>query len=399
MTDIAAGYLSRGLTNAAADTPTDRDLALKLFSGAVLEAFRQKTVFYDNTGSFLAQRTLTGGDTAQWPVIGDDIELWSIGTETDSPAGGDWEGWATDGGVRSGYHTPGEFIKGRKVNLTEKTVVVDDMLVAAIDVPFIDLDLSHFDVLQPFATKLGRSLAIDNDRKIATIARRSATQADETGIYKGGQLVYRSGTQTVNGTYVDSQIGSSLFRSDVAELAQKFDDDHVPEDGRYLFVSPYIRRILRHEGTGWGAAGTGGAIYGPAGNPYDRDQTARPWDVATRTVGMLEGFNLVVTTSLPAPPPYGWAYDTNARYSLINSRLAKYDFCTFGEDEARATPAAIALCGAQEGSAAVGMVQAAGMRTVIQDDERRNVKFLKSQMLVGYDYLSPWCAGMIGVHV
>jgi len=411
MTDIAGSYLSRTLTDGALandspDTSTDRDLALKLFSGAVLDAFRQKTVFYDNTGSFLAQRTLTGGDTAQWPVIGDDLELWDIGTGTDStsPADGEFESFAADGGLKAGYHTPGEFIKGRKVNLSEKNVIVDDMLVAAIDVPFIDLDLMHFDVLQPFATKLGRSLAIDNDRKIATIARKAAIAGDETGVYKGGQQVYRSGNATVNGTYEDNQTGSGLFRADVAQLAQAFDDDHVPEDGRYLFISPYIRRILRHEGTGWAIAtdhaGSGSTqAYGPAGNPYSRDQTSRPWDVNTRSVGMLEGFNLVMTTSLPGAAPYGWTGTTGGRYALVNSeRLGKYDFICDGTVLAKAAPAAIALCGAQEGNAAVGMVQAAGMRTVVQDDERRNVKFLKSQMLVGYDVLSPWCAGIIGVH-
>ena len=59
------------------------------------------------------------------------------------------------------------------------------------------------------------------------------------------------------------------------------------------------------------------------------------------------------------------------------------------------SPAAIALCGAQEGSAAVGLVQAAGLTSHIERDERRNTYFLKSQMMVGADTLSPWCAGMV----
>ena len=410
MTDIGSTYLTRGLMDEAQGSPTDRDMALKLFSGSVLEAFRQKTVFYDNTGSFMAQRTLTGGDTAKWPVIGDDLELYNIGNWNVDGDGTSFENAAdiaSDGGILGGYHTPGEFIKGRKVNLSEKAVTVDDALVAAIDVPFIDLDLSHFDVLQPFATKLGRSLAIDNDRKIATIAMNAAKSADETGVYKGGSHVLRTGSNSVATAYEDSQVGSSKFRADVAELAQSFDDKHVPEDGRYLIVSPYIRRILRHEGTGWAfgpsaqtavsPATNETAVYGPAGNPYSRDQTSRPWDVNMRTVGMLEGFNIIITTSLPGTSPYGWLESTSGRYNLINSRLGKYDFNCTGDDTDTAKPAAIALCGAQEGNAAIGMVQAAGMRTVVQDDERRNVKFLKSQMLVGYDVLSPWCAGMIGV--
>ena len=66
--------------------------------------------------------------------------------------------------------------------------------------------------------------------------------------------------------------------------------------------------------------------------------------------------------------------------------------------QAAAKPAALALCGAQEGSAAIGMVQSAGLRSILQDDERRNTKFMKSQMLVGADVLAPWCAGVVGVY-
>ena len=42
----------------------------------------------------------------------------------------------------------------------------------------------------------------------------------------------------------------------------------------------------------------------------------------------------------------------------------------------------------------MGMVQAAGIRSVIQDDERRNTKFMKSQIMVGADVLCPWTAGI-----
>ena len=45
------------------------------------------------------------------------------------------------------------------------------------------------------------------------------------------------------------------------------------------------------------------------------------------------------------------------------------------------------------------MVQAGGMRSIIEDDERRNQKFMKSQLLVGADVLSPWCAGAITIGV
>ena len=393
---------TRSMLDSALDASDQnaRNLALKVFSGAVLDAFRQRTVFFDRKNEFLAMKQLDGGHMAQWPILGEDIEVYDIGEGTDSSGSdGEFESFAGEGGLKAGYHNPGDFIEGRKIKMSEATVRVDDMLVAAIDVPFIDLDLSHFEVLAPFATKIGRSLAIDNDRKIATIARKAAIDGGETGIYPGGSTVLRNASSTVAGTYADSQTGSGKFRDDVAELAQQLDNNFVPEENRVLFITPYIRRILRHEATLFGmttqALSSGGSeIYGPAGNPYSKDTSSDPWDLNSRTVGMLEGFKLVVTNSLPGD----WVTSTGNRYNLIDSNMAKYDFDCDGESSAKARPAAIALCGASEGNAAMGMVQAGGLSTVVEDDHRRNVKFLKSQMLVGYDILSPWCAGMIACH-
>lgn len=407
--NMTRGLLGSGAVNAPTDAGTDRDLALSIFSGQVLEAFYQKTRFFDNTGNFMVSKMLDGGHEARWPVIGEHFTLSDIGNWTDSGSDGDYDSVTTEGGLKAGYHVPGEFIEGKRIKMSEQKVRVDDVLVAAIDVPFIDLDLAHFEMLAPFARKLGRSLAVDNDRKIAAVAWKAARQADEPGIYSGGQEVIRSGAShaTTAGAYPDSSVGSSRFRDDVAQLAEKFDNVHCPEDGRTLFISPYIRRILRHEGTQWAAGGTTTAVtYGPAGNPYSKDTSSQPWDVATRYVGMLEGFNLVVTNNLPGQ----WADSTKKRFAVVDSNFSKYDFMCVGNASVGSTneglsdnadtrrPAAIALCGAQEGSAAIGMVQAGGIRSIAEDDERRNTRFLKSQMLVGYDILSPWCAGAISTH-
>ena len=391
--DLPAGSVSRTLSNkGGADK---RALALKLFSGTVLEAFRAKTVFYDNTGSIMLKKTIEGGHMYQWPIIGDDIVLADIGTGTHTTPGGDFEGWDASNGLKKCYHTPGDFISGQEVKITEATVRVDDMLVGMIDVPFQDLDLSHFDVLQPFATKIGRSLAIDNDKKIATIALKAARTGIDSGIHLGGQrtTINVSDASSLTAAFPDSVEGSRLFRDGVADLARQFDEDHISEDGRYLFVPPYIRQLMRHEGTGFatGDSSPSAVTYGPAGNPFSRDQNSQPWDLNTRTFGMLEGFNLVVSTHLPDG-------DTQKGYEMVDANLDKYDYVATGGSEAAGRVAAIALCGASEGSAGVGMVQAGGIRSVIEDDERRNVKMLKSQMLVGYDVVAPWCAGSIEVY-
>jgi hypothetical protein len=391
MANTAPSRFLRNLDNSA----DDRALALKVFSGQVYESFTNKTVFFDNTGNIMATKVLTGGHEAQWPIMGTDP----------TPS----------------YHTPGNEMLDGTIKMTEGIVRVDDILVSHIDVPFNDLNIAHFDVLAPFATKLGRSLAIDLDKKLAIVGIRAAQTAAVSGIHNGGKGVFRddgagatsatlSGATpaSITAAYTNDSTGSGKFRDDCAELAQKFDEDNVPEDGRYLFIPPHIRTILRHEATT--VMGGASSAAGPAGNIYSKDVTSVPGDLNRRIIGVLEGFNLIVTNHLPA-----------ASVTAINNAgnpNTKYDYSPHGLDATgganaikdagdpgydadaaaeNAVPAALALCGASEGAASMGMVQAAGIRSVIQDDERRNTKFMKSQIMVGADVLCPWTAGIIGV--
>lgn len=338
-----------------------RALALQMFSGLVLEAFKNKTVFYDNTGNIMSLKVLQGSHSAQFPIIGDDIDL--AGT--------------SGNGVTKGYHTPGTFIAGETIKMSKTSIEVDDILVAAMDVGYADLDIAHFDVLGPFAMKLGRSLAQDCDKKIAIMALKAARTGAVSGIHKGGQLVSHdaSGAVSIAGTYTDDTTGSALFRKHASMLARQFDEDNVPEDGRYLFIPPYIRSIMRHEEDIFNRDFNSPGIAG---------------ELNSRILGVLEGFNVIMTNNLPTGTVSGYTAPAD-KYNIT--------ITTSGSGAAgTGLPAAIALCGAIEGSAGVGMVQASGIRSVIQDDERRNTKFLKSQMMVGFDVLAPWCAGAIELH-
>lgn len=353
--DFDAINMSRTLRDI--DTQGDRDLSLKLFSGKVLEAFRTKTVFYDGSPTIIARKELSGGSSYQWPVIGDDILVASQTT--------------ANHGLDKGYHQPGNYIKGSTVPLDETIIEVDDVLAVAMDIPHVDLDLSHFEILGPFATKIGRSMAIDNDQKIAAMGIKAARTAAKSTIHKGGHVVKASaGTTaaaaTISAAYPDTTAGAKKFRDQVAQLAQDMDERYVPETGRYLFIPPYIRRILRNEL-----------------EVFNRDFNGRPNDLNTRTIGVMEGFQLVLTTSIP-----------QATVSGYTGRAAKYNL-TLAGTEANPKVAAIALCGASEGVAPVGMVSVSGIATHMEDDHRRNTKFLKAQMLVGYGVLCPWCAGTI----
>lgn len=321
-------------------------LALKVFSGSVLEAFVSATKFWDNTGNIISTKQLDSGKSAQWPIIGQDP----------TPE----------------YHTPGDFMGGGSLTMSERVVPVDSYLASYVDVPYHDINLSHFDVLRPFATKLGRSLATDMDKKLARVATNAARSAAVSSVHSGGNRVTRSGggsAVSVSEVWADSSTGSGAFRDDVATLARNLDEDAVPEGGRYLFITPYIRSIMRHEV-----------------NLFDRDYNTE--DVAgtmnNRIIGRMEGFNVIVSNNLPTT-------DNTSDADLPDQYEADCD----GGSEAGGQPAAIALCGAQEGQPAIGLVQAAGLTSHIERDERRNTYFLKSQMMVGADYIAPWCAGTI----
>lgn len=415
---VGSSNPSRSLQNLG--TGSTRDLALQMFSGLVLEAFKNKTAFYDNTGNIMTVKTLQNSHSAQFPIIGDDIDI-------DNTNG--------DNGTTKGYHTPGTFIAGDTVKMSKTSIEVDDILLAAMDVGYADLDIAHFDVLGPFAQKMGRSLAQSCDKKIAIMALNAARTGAVSGIHPGGQLItVDTGTQSITSAYGDTSAGAIAFRKDAAQLALKFDEDNVPEDGRYLFIPPYIKTILRNESILFNRDYNDPSVVGSLNN---------------RVIGKLEGFNLILSNNMPTGPVSGFT-GFQAKYNLsmtVTDQVVKsgsfvtgalYEITTASTTTANnatnfpgasaytvtttftatgpgttdltaaakirssvtqpsgtGVPAAIALCGAIEGSAAVGMVQAAGIRSVIQDDERRNTKFMKSQMMVGFGVLSPWCAGAI----
>ena len=367
-------------------------MALKIFSGQVLEAFQQATHFYDRTGQFISVKQIEGANSAQWPILGDDPAPF--------------------------YHAAGTMLNEfdttnvRKIKTAEATVVVDEILVNALDVPFRDLEIAHFSVLGPFATKLGRGIAKVLDKKIAVLGVKAARSAAVSQIHGGGFTVYRddgasgSAAADVNAAYPLSPQGAYNFRSDLASLAQSMDEKAVPEGSRFLFITPQIKSVLRFE-----AAWTGSAVSSVPTLPssYDRNLSNEPNDVNSRIIGMLEGFKIIVTNHLPSADLTGNALTgENAAIAYTSATAGtggKYqgNFSgAFGASaaaaKATARPVALALCGADTGSPAIGMVQASGLRSYMEADERTNTQFLKAQMMAGMGIICPWSAGTIEVY-
>lgn len=336
----------------------DTGNALTMFWGSVLEAFRAKTLLWNNIGGdagvgespgagmVVSSKTIPAGQSHQFPIIGDDP----------TPE----------------YHTPGTELLGQNVDIDQGTITIDDILVAHYDVPIDQLQLSHFDVLVPFGRKLGRALAIDFDKKLFITGVKAAQTAAVTGIHGGGNMVERVAA-TEAAAWPATQTGAANFRDDVAQLGQLLDEDNVPEDGRYLFINPYLRRVLVKDTT-----------------IFD-SQLSRSManSLNSRVIGEIEGFAVMPPTNhLPS--------------TAITTGPSKYQIDATAAGSGEGKPSALCLCGAAEGSGAVGYVAASNERVgpiyaIAQPDERRNTLFMKAQMMVGAGVLAPWCAGTIHV--
>jgi hypothetical protein len=331
----------------------DTALALKMFWGEVLESFRASTLLWNALGGDFG----VGGASPQ------------VVSSKDVGPGKSWQFPLLGPDPTPEYHTPGTELLGQVFTVDEGTITIDDILVAHRDLPLDQTRMSHFDVIRPVARQLGRALAEDFDEKLFVIGIKAAQTAAVTKngvtIHNGGNQVERTGSG-MESVYADSTSGSGLFRDDLAELAQLMDDDNVPTDNRYLFINPYMRRILRHQT-----------------NVFDRDYSDTANDLNKRSIGLVEGFQSFVTNHLPS---------TN-----ITTGPSKYqgDFTYNGGGNGR--PLALSLCGAMEGSAAIGYVSAGGIRSHMEFDERRNTTFMKAQMIVGAGVLAPWCAGEVHV--
>lgn len=326
------------------DGSTDFGLSLERdFKGLVLNAFRAKSVLWDNLSSYAEVKMLDDGNSHQF-MIGSEV-------------------------AEGEDHTPGDELLGQTYSFTAGNITLDSILVRHFDVPLDQKVTSHFDVMANLAFKLGTDLAIQYDKRLFKAALIAARTAASSGYHNGGNTVEVTAA-TIAAAYAASTTGAEAFRDSVAELAQLMDEDNVPEDGRTLFISPYIRRVL-------GASDTSGTLI-PI---FDKDVNSRPNDINTRAIGILEGFNVVVTNHLPT---------TNTTTGPSNYQV---DATVAG---AVGGPAAIALC--RSGSdAALGVVQALGLATTIMDDHRRNTTFMKAQTYLGAGTLAPWMAGEIRV--
>lgn len=155
-----------------------RELFLKQFAGEVLTSFEERNIAMP----LHRVRTISNGKSAQFP---------SIGTAS------------------AAYHKAGDTIYGGKVDASEITVTVDDLLVSSTFVPKIDEAMNHYDVRSIYSSEMGNALANAADRNIFSTIYDAATgagTADQVDQWAVGDGVFAMQDPDGNGTD-DEQTG------------------------------------------------------------------------------------------------------------------------------------------------------------------------------------------------
>ena len=193
-----------GRVNAAAGTysttfATQKAMFLKLFAGEVLTAFEEQNVMLPVT----TVRTINSGKTAQFPALGR---------------------------TTASYHTPGAEITGGNVKTNEITINIDDLLISSVFIDSLEETMNHFDVRGPYAQEIGAALAKRMDENLLRLVDIGAQNQTPTvtGLEAGIEIDTGSDALTDG-----DNVAKYIFQA-----AQKFDENHVPQENRYAVMPP-----------------------------------------------------------------------------------------------------------------------------------------------------------------
>ena len=180
-----------GQVNASGGSLTnDTALFLKVFTGEVLEAFKEVNVAMERS----LVRTISSGKSAQFPAT--------------------WKAVAQ-------FHTPGAEIVGQAINHNERIINIDALLLADAFVANIDEAMNHYDVRSIYKNQLGYALANASDKFLLQLmvlaARASATVS---GGYGGTEL-----------SNVDYDNSPNTLATGLFDAATALDEKDVPDDG------------------------------------------------------------------------------------------------------------------------------------------------------------------------
>ena len=201
------------------------DLFLKVFSGEVLTTFDEINLMKP----LHMNRTISSGKSAQFPVLG-----------TSSAS----------------YHDPGTEIVGTAIKHNERNVHIDGLLISHVFISNIDEAVNHYDVRGPYAHQLGQALANKFDKNCLIQAYNGGGQ---TTTITGGKPSVANQVVITNAN-VSGATGGTYLAEAVFSIAQKMDENDVPENERYVVLRPihYYKMVQDTKAINrdWGGAGS-----------------------------------------------------------------------------------------------------------------------------------------------
>ena len=193
---------------------------LKLFSGELFKAYQNATIARD----LVTRRTLRNGKSMQFIFTGN---------------------------LQAYYHTPGKQILGTTteagstangLDVAEKTIICDDLLIASSFVDNLEEVFAHYDLRGEIARKIAHALANTYDKNIF----KTVLKAAEEGPVKRG----RRGSENTD-TPVPGQTGGHMItlgagnETDAEKIVKAmykaaviFDENNVPDNGRVCVLPP-----------------------------------------------------------------------------------------------------------------------------------------------------------------
>lgn len=293
-------------------------LFLKVFSGEVMSTFNAKTVMKEKT----RVRSIQSGKSAQFPSIAK---------------------------TSAAYHTPGNEITGNSINHDEKVITIDDMLIANTFISNIDEAKNHYDVRSEYSVQMGDALAQTYDRNLLSLAVKACRNTSAGQIGKGQSGYGDAVTVTLDTTPTFDELITELYTA-----AQTLDEKNVPEDQRFVFVSP-------------------STYYGLVQKDkiLNRDFVTGNGDFADGKIFRIAGMSIVKTNNL--------AVDHTSAASYPDTSASKYGI------NASDTRALIMH------PQAMGTVQLMDLASESEYDIRRQGTLMVSKMAVGHGVLRPEC--------
>lgn len=183
---------------------------LKLFSGELFKAYQNQTMARE----LCTRRTLRSGKSMQFIFTGN---------------------------LDAYYHTPGKPIMGEKTEgglanqmpVAEKTIVMDDLLVASTFVDNLDEILAHYDLRGEIARKIGYALANSYDKKIFKMMVQASRQAAAVAGQENGAEIEIGFANRAGESTHSVELVKAFYAA-----AQRFDETNVPADGRVAVLRP-----------------------------------------------------------------------------------------------------------------------------------------------------------------